>query len=198
VGKVLDVGAWGPALFSDDTACDVRDTYRELIEDGVDDAAAQAQVLSTYQELIDDPDDGPVLWLALAITQSKFGRLDPEVATRALEVIDRGEGLERWAEDPKLLARRQAALVKTRDQLTGPQPERKRLRPPKRRLTDLEVGDLYGYRSSGLYILFRVATITSDRYGNWPVLRALDYQGTEPRRQRPSSGIGHATRAGDW
>ncbi|ACZ90620.1 hypothetical protein [Streptosporangium roseum] len=39
------MSAWGVALFSDDTACDVRDTYRELIEDGVDDEEAARRVL---------------------------------------------------------------------------------------------------------------------------------------------------------
>jgi len=29
------MGAWGPAIFSDDLACDIRTDYRELLEDGV-------------------------------------------------------------------------------------------------------------------------------------------------------------------
>lgn len=48
------MGAWGPAIFSDDTACDIRSDYRELLEDGVDDAEATQRVISEYQHLGDD------------------------------------------------------------------------------------------------------------------------------------------------
>ncbi len=39
------MGAWGPALFSDDIARYVRDAYRALTEDGLDDDAATRQIL---------------------------------------------------------------------------------------------------------------------------------------------------------
>ncbi|OUC97771.1 hypothetical protein CA984_09605 [Streptosporangium minutum] len=93
------MSAWGVALFSDDTACDVRDAYRELIEDGVEDEEAVRRVLDGFGDALVDPDEGPVVWLALAWTQSKVGRLDATVRDRALGVIERGEGLERWQEE---------------------------------------------------------------------------------------------------
>ena len=52
------MGVWGPALFSDDTACDVRSSYRELIEDGLEDDEAQRRVLTEYRELVEDPNEG--------------------------------------------------------------------------------------------------------------------------------------------
>ena len=170
------VGTWGPALFSDDTADDVRSMYRELIEGGVDDDEATRQVLTAFDDVANDPDYGPVLWLALAFTQSKVGRLAPDVAANALGVIDRGDGLERWAEDPKLLARRRAAVEKVRQQLVGPQPARKRLRPPKKHYTNLERGDLFVYRSGVVYVALRVARIKSNRSGESPILVVLDYE----------------------
>lgn len=48
------MGAWGPAIFSDDTACDIRGDYRELLEDGVDDREATQRVIDAYQHLGDD------------------------------------------------------------------------------------------------------------------------------------------------
>lgn len=76
------MGAWGPAIFSDDTACDIRSDYRELLEDGVDDAEATRRVISEYQHLGDD--EAHVLWLALAAAQSALGRLDDSVKSEAL------------------------------------------------------------------------------------------------------------------
>ncbi|SCG52127.1 DUF4259 domain-containing protein [Micromonospora inositola] len=53
------MGAWGPGLFSDDTACDVRDEYRDMLEDGVDDDKATQRMLDSYADVLDDPDDEP-------------------------------------------------------------------------------------------------------------------------------------------
>lgn len=88
------MGAWGPAIFSDDTAADIRGSYRELLEDQVPDDEATREVLSRYADVGDDADEGHVLWLALAAAQHQVGRLDEDVKQRALAIIDSGRGLE--------------------------------------------------------------------------------------------------------
>jgi hypothetical protein len=170
------LGAWGTALFSDDVACDVRDAYKDLITDGTDDAEATRQVLSQWSDtLTDDPDDAVVVWLALAVTQSRLGRLEPGVAERALQIIDAGGDLERWAEEgPNKVAQRQSALDKARAQLTGPQPARKIVRLP--RPTGLQPGDVLAFRTrEEAVILFRVARIRRNR----PLIVLLDYAGPD-------------------
>ena len=134
------MGAWGSGVFSDDLACDVRQDYRDLIGDGVSDEDAEEQILSSYAGDLDDSDEGPTVWIALAVTQSKIGRLSARVRERALAAIDNGEGLDRWREDPKLLAKRVAVLDEVREQLTGAQPARQRLRARKR--VEPSVGDV--------------------------------------------------------
>src|SRR4029453_3139381 len=64
----LGMGAWGPGIFSSDTACDVRMAYRLALEDGLDDQAAQQQILDEFAEILNDDTwhDGPLVWLALA------------------------------------------------------------------------------------------------------------------------------------
>ena len=106
------MGAWGPALFSDDLACDVRDDYRELLEDGVDDDEALARTLDAFRASLADPDEEPTVVLALAITASKLGRLPNDLRDRAVALLDAGRGAERWEDDPRLLKRRRAALDK--------------------------------------------------------------------------------------
>jgi hypothetical protein len=202
------MGAWGPALFSDDVACDVRDEYRALIEDGTDDDVATRQVLNSHADALNDPDDGPVVWLALAFAQSKIGRLDPDVAARALQVIDDGEGMNCWREQgTAAVARRQAALAKVRSQLTGPQPQRRRLRPPWRHVTSLRPGDILAYQSkAGPFLLFRVARIEDTRYGAAPLLVLLDLAKPKlPRmakiarlRDRPEPPRSHANLHAPW
>lgn len=90
------MGAWGPGIFSDDVAEDIRSDYRELLEDQVPDDEATRRIIGSYEVL--DSDEEHVLWLALAAAQASLGRLDDAVKQRALDVIDHGRRLERWVE----------------------------------------------------------------------------------------------------
>ena len=105
------MGTWGTAIFSDDTASDVRSDYRDYVGDGLSGTAATDRVVNEWRETLRDPDEGPVFWLALAATQWECGRLESRVRDKALEVIASGSGLRRWAEDPKLLTKRKSVLV---------------------------------------------------------------------------------------
>src|SRR4051812_35764379 len=113
------MGAWGTAIFSDDTAVDVRDDYRDHVGDGLSGPAATDRLLDEWRTTLGDPDEGPVFWLSLAATQWKCGRLEPRVLEKALEVISSGAGLERWKDDPKLLKKRQTVLAKLEEQLSS-------------------------------------------------------------------------------
>jgi hypothetical protein len=90
------VGTWGTDIFSDDLASDIRTRYRDLVGDGFSGQQATEILLSEYGEVLSDPDGAPVFWLALAATQWRCGRLEPEVLVHALEVIDSGSDLLRW------------------------------------------------------------------------------------------------------
>jgi hypothetical protein len=172
------LGVWGTDLFSDDVACDVRDHYRELLEDGVEDGAATQLAVERFRAYLEESDG--VALLALAVTQSKLGRLDPDIRDRALAVLDRGADLEMWERDnPKLLPKRRAMLEKARAQLTGQQPPRRRLRPPKRISSGLAAGDVLALALPRRVTLLRVVRVRSHRLGETPVLEELDFEGTE-------------------
>lgn len=172
------MGTWGTGLFSDDVACDVRNLYRELLEDGVDDVAAARLTVEKFSAYFEESDG--VALLAFAVTQSKLGRLDPDIRQRALAVLDRGADLDLWARDnPKLLPKRRAALEQARAQLTGQQPVRKRLRPPKRISSGLAGGDVLALALPRRLVLLRVVRVLVHRLGETPVLEALDFEGTE-------------------
>jgi len=179
------MGVWDSALFANDVACDIRDHYRELIEDGIDDAEATRQTVEKFQHSLDDPDDGTSAILALAITQSKIGRLDPAIRDRALAAIDHGGDLRIWEVDnPKLLAKRKAVLAKAREQLTGPQPARKRLKRPSRPGCGLVAGDVLALDLPGGPALLRIVRVHAHRNGETPSLEELEFNGAEPPSRR--------------
>lgn len=179
------MGTWGTGLFSSDSACDIRDFYRERIEEGVDDTEATRLTLETFRSYLDDPDEGAGLLIALAVTQSKIGRLDPDLRGRALAAIDTGADLAIWAqENPKLVPKRRAVLNQARAQLIGDQPAPKRLRPPPRPSCGLIAGDILALSLPNGVALLRVVRVKSHRRGETPYLERLDFDGSEV----PSAG----------
>jgi hypothetical protein len=169
---------WGTGLFSNDVACDIRDHYRQLLEDGTEDGAATRLTLEKFALYLDESDG--IALIAFAVTQSKLGRLEPDVRNRALAIIDAGADLAVWEqENSKLLPKRRAVLEKARAQLTGPQLPRRRLRPPKRELSGLAAGDVLALTLPRRVALLRVVRVHAHRLGETPVLEELDFDGSE-------------------
>ena len=92
------MGSWGDGILEDDTAADVQAVFDEALDGGADAEGATRQVLERFAEDLDDPNEGPVVWLALAALGLERGGAPEEVRRKALEVIDGGLGLERWRE----------------------------------------------------------------------------------------------------
>ena len=101
---------------------------------------------------------------------------------RALEVIDSGADLRRWQDaEPRVQARRAAALARVQEQLTGPQPARKVIRRPARHVTTLEPGDIVAFQaSSGRIHLLAIRAVAENRYGAFPLVRLLDFHQESP------------------
>jgi hypothetical protein len=192
------MGAWGPGIFSNDTAADVRSEYRELLEDHVPDEEATQRVIASNGVLA--PEEEHELWLALAAAQHEVGRLDDEVRRKALDVIDGEQGLDLWAAaGSDALRKRRQALAKLRDQLTGPQPAPKKLRRPWRHETDLVPGVVLSYTASnGKIALLRVLRIDVDRVGAAPILERLDWDGTRIPSSRKQRRLNPRTRATEY
>lgn len=170
------MGAWGPAIFSDDTACDIRGDYKDLLGDGLTPSEATNRILLEWKDSLDDSDDRSVVWLALAATQWKLGRLEERVKQKAVEVINSGCGLECW--EGKDREKRRVVLEKLRDQLYSPQPEPKKVRKRFRDHCEWEVGEIISYTTlSKEKVLFRVIGFNEDKGGKGPVCELLDWKG---------------------
>jgi hypothetical protein len=138
------MGAWGTAIFSDDTALDIRDEWREAILDGVSAEDATARLLQSFDDQLGDDDTERLFWMALAAAQFETGRLLPDVRDRALGIIDAGGDVELWRELAGDAEARQRARVLERlaVKLRGPQPKPKRLRRTPDFTVPFDVGDV--------------------------------------------------------
>ncbi len=173
------MGTWGPGLFSDDEACDVRDEYRELIAEELEDGEAERQVLDQFTE--EDGAIRPVVWLALADTQSRLGRLSQRVKERALSAISDGHDVAEWADAaPSDRRKRQAALLKLAVRLDGPQPAPRKVRREWKYRTMLDAGDVLSLKlGDGTVRLLRLVGVERDRYSDFPLVELLEYRGVE-------------------
>jgi hypothetical protein len=172
------MGTWGPGIFSDDVARDVRDAWRDALMDGLDDATATKRVLEELHAAFDDEDDAVVAWLALAAAQHETGRLQLLVRDRALAIIDAGGDLDSWRNESAAFRRaREKALATLAEKLCGPQPAPKTPKRPKPRVSPLEIGDVVHVRGEREEGLFVVVGIAETSLGTEPVLAELLWEG---------------------
>lgn len=173
------MGTWGTALFSDDTASDVREDFRGAIADGLTPAAATDKILAQYSPDPADPPYAATVWLALAVTQWKLGRLEERVRDAAIAAIDGGGALAAWL-GTKSEARRRRILADTRAQLLSPPPPPRQVRRDLPCTCDWQPGDLVAYRTvGGNQIILQIQMLHTDKGGTYPSLEVLDWQGPD-------------------
>lgn len=63
------MGTWGPALFADDDAADLREEYRIYLADAQSDAGATDLAANDHGANLDRPGDTTAFWLALGALQ---------------------------------------------------------------------------------------------------------------------------------
>lgn len=168
------MGTWGVDLFSDDTASELRDNFRDLIADGMSSTSAVDKLKLEYK-----PDEytQTVFWLALAAAEWEIGRLDERTKKHALTIINSGQDLNRW-DNPNLRKKRGNVLSKLKDQLISSQPAVKNIRKKKIIVSDWNVGEIFGVQlASGNWVLFRVIGHSTYKSGEYVVCELLDWVG---------------------
>ena len=172
------MGTWGTGLYSDDTACDVRDTYKDILGDGIPEPEATNLLIEQWKNELFDPDIAPAFWLALADTQWNLGRLQDRVKQEAILVIENGSDLARWLSDQKLVTRRKVVLERLKQKFEKVQPAEKKVKKRYVDSTDWDLGDVYSLRlKSGMLVLLHVIGFHQDKGGRGPVCEILEWTG---------------------
>lgn len=157
------MGTWGTAIFADDIASDVRDDFRNFLADAQSLDLATDAIAESYGARFDDLGSDTAFWLGLALTQWRFGRLDPRIKDAALQIIDRGLDLKNWEGSPEK-ARRAAVLAKARAKILSPLPPARPLpKPIPVQLADWKIGEVVGYRTAS----GRLAILHVTRFSRW-------------------------------
>ena len=176
------MGAWGTAIFSDDTAADTRDAFTDFVAEGLSADDATARLVAESADILADEEEANVFWLAIAGTQWKLGRLIDSVRDRALKIIDSGADLRRWQDNrTSEINQRKKHLAKLREQLLAPQPKQKKLKPFKKSATDFRPGDVAVFRlDDETAVRFCVLHLWGDRGGIYANICLLELDDGTP------------------
>jgi hypothetical protein len=115
---IRPMGAWGTGIFDDDLAADMRLEWSHSVAAGGSPADATAALIDGLgTDVRDDPDDGPVFWIALAALQVEAGALDEGVASQARDSFP--PNLARWRNEstPEDAAERERVLGELNERL---------------------------------------------------------------------------------
>lgn len=179
------MGAWGPAILSDDLTKDVHSYYMEWYDDGKDHTTIRTELELKFNEsIVEDTGEAHLFWLALAKAQWVCGVLQPDVKSRVEQIISTGDGLDVWEEQgEKLLAKRKAVLDTFLKQISTPRKKpRKRYKPPKPVQPIFQAGDCLAIDlGDGTYGALLVLAGSNDGYRGegLNLIAALRYQATE-------------------
>lgn len=167
-------------------ASDVRNEYLDYLRVGLTGPAATRRLKKDFAEAFADADvHEPVFWMALAVTQWQYGRLEPRVKSRAMAVIDKGGDVAAYP--GRRQARRRAVLAAVRRRLESPQPREKPIkvtapaRPLKQIPREWKTGQVVAYRrDSGRYVLLLTeGVIRHDYSGQLPYFVVLHWSGAK-------------------
>ena len=172
------MGAWGTGLYQDDTTCDVKEEYLNLLKIGTEPEEAMEEMIINWEDCIEDVEEGPLFWFALAETQWRYGLLDEKVKEIALQYIEEGIDLKRWEEDQKLYTKRKTELEKLKEKLESEQPKGKKIPKMTFQRANWKIGDiiLYQILNENLkdhkwykkYVLLKMAGTRKSNIGSLP------------------------------
>jgi hypothetical protein len=105
-------------FLASDLAHEVANVYGERANVGVEPGYATQAVFETFRDLLGDPNEGPVIFLALACLQLRRRDVLPPVRDAALALIESGDADRAWRQpDATLHRQRKVALAALADLL---------------------------------------------------------------------------------
>ena len=121
------MGFWGPGLYENDTAADVKDRVTTCWQEGMSGEEIISRIQEEFSDLTEEASpDGAFFWLGLADSLWRLGLLTEEIRGRAMAWLDQD-----WVYDsipdqplcPPMGKRRTTMLAKLKERLSSPQPK---------------------------------------------------------------------------
>ena len=143
----MHMGVWGPKIYDNDIALDVKDEFEDLYNKGQDVKKITEQLIEANAEWLSDPEEAQFFWLALADVQWNKGVLLSEVKKQAIYWIEKGDCIANYQLNQNVKREnRQKELEKLKDKILSPQPEVKKTKKRRVYVCPWNIGDVFAYQ----------------------------------------------------
>ena len=93
------MGIWGPGLYDNDCTADVRDTFQQLLANGIRPEKAAKMIREENADMFRDSEDGPLSELALREQLFLFGALKEKERIETIAYLESGGDYSFWQEN---------------------------------------------------------------------------------------------------
>lgn len=115
------MGIWGPGLYENDLALDMKQFVSDEIEAGTSSPIVAKKLSEAFSFAVGDEDDELVYWMTLADLQVDLGHLDDHVREKVLSYIEHGENSKVWvSSNPAERKARKKVLDALRKEIVSP------------------------------------------------------------------------------
>lgn len=122
---VYQLGIWGTGLYDNDCTADVKDALEDLLLNNAPPQTAAAKIREIFQPIFTDPDDGPLVELALQEQLFHMGAIKESDRKKMIAYLQSGADLSRWMlENPEAVTERQNEIVRLELLFSSPLPRR--------------------------------------------------------------------------
>ncbi|GEM_PF-6014751 len=93
------MGTFGIRIGQDDISKDVIGDYRDTLKTTGSFNDATSYVISRYSDLLNDADEGPLVYIALALVQWEYGVLDEHILNKVINDFRERRGIQHWLDE---------------------------------------------------------------------------------------------------
>lgn len=112
------MGTWGTKILDNDLSADIYEDYHYLTQKDFSRMQVCKKIFDQYLEELNDVQEKNIFWLTLAFIQTtEEPNVNPIVKENALSIIDSGDDLEQWMENPELYSDRKEELEQLKQKL---------------------------------------------------------------------------------
>lgn len=145
------MGVWGIGIFQNDTALDVKETYIMNLKLGKTGIETYRGIIEEYQSVLGDKDIELDLYFSLALVMYEYGRLNDDIRSKTLSLIDEGVDLTRW--QPSELKKRMGIVNELKNKLLSTEmPTEKKVTVLRTKKSLMHANEIYEFKLDDEYL----------------------------------------------
>lgn len=141
------MGTWNVGIFQNDIAADIKEEYINFLREGYSDIDADKKIIENNIDIINHGGyDVCEFWLALAMIEWEYGRLQETTKNNALEMALNPQYLKMWEDEKSMYSKRILILNEFVNKIQNLQPPKKKIKINVPFKCVWKLGDIFAYQ----------------------------------------------------